>query len=71
MDQGVHGANTAPGAAGLAPAIQAHLGQQLRAVYDDLTNQPVPDKFLQLLDALERQHASAAAPAAGKPDDQN
>jgi len=71
MEQGVHTAAPARGAAGLPPTVQAHLGLQLRAVYDDLAHQPIPDKFLQLLDALERQHASAAPPAAAKPDDQH
>lgn len=35
--------------------VQAHLGRQLRAVFDDLARQPVPDRFVQLLDALERK----------------
>jgi hypothetical protein len=41
----------------LEPDVQAHLGRQLRAVYDDMASQPVPDRFIQLLDALERQSA--------------
>jgi hypothetical protein len=49
--------------------VQAHLGRQLRAVFDDMARQPVPDKFAELLDALERKTAGAgaeaAAPAAG------
>jgi hypothetical protein len=36
-------------------AIQHHLGRKLKATYDDLVGQPVPDKFHQLLDELERQ----------------
>jgi hypothetical protein len=36
-------------------AIQNHLGRELKATYDDLVQQPVPDKFRQLLDELERQ----------------
>lgn len=36
-------------------AIQKHLGRKLQATYSDLVNQPVPDKFRQLLDELERQ----------------
>ena len=35
--------------------IQRHLGRKLKASYDDLIKQPVPDKFRQLLDDLERQ----------------
>lgn len=36
-------------------AIQKHLGRKLQATYNDLVNQPVPDKFRQLLDELEQQ----------------
>ena len=39
----------------LDQAIQKHLGRKLQATYNDLVNQPVPDKFRQLLDELERQ----------------
>jgi hypothetical protein len=35
--------------------IQTHLGQRLKASYDELVRQPVPDKFRQLLDELERR----------------
>lgn len=31
------------------------LGNQLKAAYSELIRQPVPDKFLQLLDRLEKQ----------------
>lgn len=46
-----------PGAA-LGPELQAHIGRQLRAVYDEVAQQPVPDRFLKLLDELERKQAS-------------
>ena len=49
----------APPAQSLEPDVQAHLGRQLRAVYDELASQPVPDRFLKLLDALERSGSSA------------
>lgn len=38
--------------------MQAFLGRQLRAVYDDIAKQPVPDRFVELmkqLDSKERQ----------------
>jgi len=41
----------------LGPELQAHIGRQLRAVYDEVAQQPVPDRFLQLLDELERKQA--------------
>jgi hypothetical protein len=34
--------------------IQAKLGQQLRAIYDDVVNQGVPDRFAALLDKLDK-----------------
>ncbi len=33
--------------------VQAYIGRQLRAVYDDVANQPVPDRFLALMKQLE------------------
>ena len=33
--------------------VQARLGQQLRAMYDDVVNQGVPDRFSELLTRLE------------------
>jgi hypothetical protein len=35
-------------------AIQARIGDHLRAMYDDLMQQPVPDRFADLLGQLER-----------------
>ena len=35
--------------------IQLHLGQKLKDTYADLIKQPVPDKFRQLLEDLERE----------------
>ena len=32
--------------------VQAHIGRQLRAGYMDILNQPVPDRFLELLAEL-------------------
>jgi hypothetical protein len=37
----------------LPPDWQGHLGAQLRAVYGELINEPVPDKFFHLLKELE------------------
>ena len=35
--------------------IQKHLGRKLKAAYDELVRQPVPDTFRQLLDELDRR----------------
>ena len=37
----------------LSRDVQARLGQQLRAMYDDVVNQGVPDRFSELLDRLD------------------
>jgi hypothetical protein len=34
--------------------IQAKIGQQLRALYDDVVSQGVPDRFSELLHRLDR-----------------
>lgn len=33
--------------------VQARLGQQLRAMYDEFVNQGVPDRFSELIDRLD------------------
>lgn len=38
--------------------VQAYIGRQLRAVYDDVAKQPVPDRFLALMKALEERDAA-------------
>lgn len=35
--------------------IQTKIGQQLRAVYDDIVDQGVPDRFVELLRSLDRE----------------
>jgi Anti-sigma factor NepR len=39
----------------LQPQLQAHLGRSLKAVYEALVEEPVPQKLLDLLDELERK----------------
>ena len=39
----------------LDDAAQAAIGRQLRAVYSEIVQQPVPDQFLRLLDELEQK----------------
>jgi hypothetical protein len=34
--------------------IQSKIGQQLRALYDDVVNQGVPDRFADLLNRLDK-----------------
>lgn len=37
------------------PSIQDHIGQELRAMYDEVLQQPIPDRFLELLEALDKK----------------
>ena len=39
---------------GLDRAIQARIGDNLRAMYDDLKTEPVPDRILDLLKHIEK-----------------
>jgi hypothetical protein len=39
----------------LASDLQSHIGRQLQAVYDEVLHEPVPDRFLKLLQELERK----------------
>ena len=43
--------NAKPGK--LGREVQARLGQQLRAMYDDVVSQGVPDRFADLLNRLD------------------
>jgi len=42
---------------GLDREVQAHIGQQLRAAYREILNQPVPDRFVRLLEELAAQES--------------
>jgi Anti-sigma factor NepR len=39
---------------GLAPNLQAHIGRHLRAVFDEVASEPIPDRLLRLLQDLEQ-----------------
>lgn len=41
--------------ASLGRDIQSKIGEQLRALYDDVINQGVPDRFAELLKRLEKE----------------
>lgn len=49
----------------MASSIQAHIGQQLRAMYDETAAEPVPDNLLSLLDALGEVGKAAKGGASG------
>jgi hypothetical protein len=39
---------------GLTPNLQAHIGRHVRALFDEVAREPIPDRLLQLLKDLER-----------------
>ncbi|MGY4629291.1 NepR family anti-sigma factor [Bradyrhizobium sp. USDA 4486] len=45
--------STTPGKGGLTPEIQSRIGHQLRAMYDDVVRQGVPDRFAELIKKLD------------------
>lgn len=47
----------------LSADLQAHIGVRLKAFYDSVLSEPIPDRFAELLDRLDTTIASAADPA--------
>jgi tripartite-type tricarboxylate transporter receptor subunit TctC len=39
---------------GMSPALQAHIGRHIRAMFDEVAEEPVPDHLLQLLKDLDQ-----------------
>jgi hypothetical protein len=59
----------------MTPEIQNKIGQQLRAVYSDIVDQGVPDRFAKLIDQLDGQpkaepKATPKADGTDRPDTQ-
>ncbi|PZA13068.1 hypothetical protein DNX69_04765 [Rhodopseudomonas palustris] len=53
---------SAPGTkGGLNAEIQARIGHQLRAMYDDVVRQGVPDRFAELIKKLDDPEQAAEA----------
>ncbi|MFZ4531375.1 MAG: NepR family anti-sigma factor [Alsobacter sp.] len=71
MDQNL---DAVPDGSGRAPGepygsdMQSHIGRQLRAIYDGVVAQPVPDRFLELLNELEQRSADTEADTAATGD---
>jgi hypothetical protein len=60
--------NVAPGKhGGLSAEIQSRIGHQLRAMYDDVVRQGVPDRFAELIRKLD---VPGADPQLGSTGDQ-
>jgi hypothetical protein len=46
--------------------LQAHIGRHLKASYDDILGQDVPDRFLDLLSQLEAKESDKTGAKGGK-----
>ena len=53
---------------GLNSEIQSRIGHQLRAMYDDVVRQGVPDRFAELIRKLDTPEGSAGGDPTAKPD---
>jgi hypothetical protein len=54
---------------GLNAEIQSRIGHQLRAMYDDVVRQGVPDRFVDLIRRLDVPEGSPQLGAAGEKND--
>jgi hypothetical protein len=54
---------------GLNAEIQSRIGHQLRAMYDDVVRQGVPDRFAELIRKLDVPEANPQLGAAGDKND--
>ncbi|MGD9502034.1 MAG: NepR family anti-sigma factor [Methyloceanibacter sp.] len=58
LDQGAPqiagGPEEAEPGSGLSPSLQAHIGRHVRAVFDEVAREPIPEHLLRLLKDLER-----------------
>lgn len=57
--QVIEGGGAKPG-----PNVKSYIERQLKSVYDDVLNQPIPDRFLDLLNSLDDKAAPEEAPVA-------
>jgi len=56
---------------GLNAEIQSRIGHQLRAMYDDVVRQGVPDRFAELIKKLDAQGGAPQDNANGGSNDNN
>lgn len=64
MSQSIDVAMSSPGtmAEGHEADLQSHIGRQLRAMYDTVVKQPIPDRFLELLSKLDEKSGEKKDP---------
>lgn len=47
--------------------VHEHVGRRLKEMFDEVTTQPIPDKFVKLLEALEQKQSERPTPDPTKP----
>ncbi len=57
---------TPPGKSGLNAEIQSRIGHQLRAMYDDVVRQGVPERFAELIRKLDVSGGSPQVTSQGE-----
>jgi hypothetical protein len=55
-------------AAHLSADLQAHIGIRLKAFYDSVLSEPIPDRFAELLNRLDTSEGAAKSAASTKAD---
>ena len=56
-----------PGLSSRRPhAFEAEIGKKMRAMYDDLMDQPLPDRFLELLSQIDQAQEAQGQEAPGQ-----
>jgi len=51
--------DTEPRSGSLGPELQAHIGRQLRSLYDEVLKESVPDHLRELLAELEKKSSGS------------
>jgi len=51
---------SSPPELGLGPDLQAVIGQRLRVLHHKILNEPIPDRFVRLLDELAKKEGSGS-----------
>ena len=54
MDQATKAPASGAADEGLSPPLQAHIGRHVRAMFDEVAREPIPEHLLRLLKDLER-----------------
>jgi hypothetical protein len=48
--------------------VHEHVGRRLKEMFDEVTTQPIPDKFVKLLEELEQRQSQPTGPTPSEPE---